>query len=47
MTAFPEWLGQMGLAHCRPILLAHGIDFDSAAHLSEERPVPPRTRPGR
>ena len=36
MTAFPEWLGQVGLAHCRPILQAHGIDFDSAAHLSED-----------
>ena len=28
MTAFPEWLRQVGLAHCRPILQAHGIDFD-------------------
>ena len=36
MTAFPEWLGQMGLAHCRPILQAHGVDFDSAARLSED-----------
>ena len=36
MTAFSEWLGQVGLAHCRPILQAHRIDFDGATHLSEE-----------
>ena len=36
MTAFPEWLRQVGLAHCGPILQAHGIDFDRAANLSED-----------
>jgi len=36
MAAFPEWLGQIGLAHCRAILHAHGIDFDNAARLSED-----------
>jgi class 3 adenylate cyclase/tetratricopeptide (TPR) repeat protein len=34
MTAFPDWLGHVGLAHCRSILQAHGIDFAGAALLS-------------
>ena len=34
MTAFPEWLEQIGLAHCRDTLQANGIDFDSASYLT-------------
>ena len=36
MTAFPEWLEQIGLAHCRETLQANGIDFDSASYLTRE-----------
>ena len=35
MTAFPEWLGQVGLAHCAQVLLENGIDFDVAQGLTE------------
>jgi len=34
MTSFPEWLGQVGLAHCRQILEATCIDFAHAAGLT-------------
>jgi class 3 adenylate cyclase/tetratricopeptide (TPR) repeat protein len=36
MTAFLDWLGQIGLAHCGPALGAEGIDFERAAHLRED-----------
>ena len=36
MTAFPEWLEQIGLSHCRDILQSNGIDFDSASYLTRE-----------
>jgi hypothetical protein len=32
MTSFPEWLGQVGLAHCRQVLEA--IDFAAAKRLT-------------
>ena len=35
MTTFPEWLGQIGLAHCAQVLLENGIDFDVAQGLTE------------
>ncbi len=35
MTAFPEWLGQVGLAHCAQALIENGIDFDVAQGLTE------------
>jgi class 3 adenylate cyclase/tetratricopeptide (TPR) repeat protein len=34
MTSFAEWLGQVGLAHCRQALETIGIDFASAKHLT-------------
>ena len=36
MTSFPEWLGQVGLAHCRQILGATCIDFAQAARLTSD-----------
>ena len=35
MTAFAEWLGQVGLAHCAQALVENGIDFDIAQGLTE------------
>src|SRR4029450_13221058 len=35
MTAFLEWLGQVGLGHCAQRLLENGIDFDVAPGLTE------------
>jgi class 3 adenylate cyclase/tetratricopeptide (TPR) repeat protein len=35
MSAFLDWLGQVGLAHCAPALIENGIDFDVARSLTE------------
>ena len=35
MTAFVEWLEQVGLAHCTQTLVDNGIDFDVAEGLTE------------
>jgi class 3 adenylate cyclase len=35
VTAFVDWLGQVGLAHCAPALVENGIDFDIAQGLTE------------
>ena len=35
MTAFLEWLGQVGLGHCAQRLIENGIDFDVAPGLTE------------
>jgi len=35
VTAFAEWLGQVGLAHCAQALVENGIDFDIAQGLTE------------
>jgi class 3 adenylate cyclase/tetratricopeptide (TPR) repeat protein len=35
VTAFAEWLGQVGLAHCAELLIQNGIDFDIADGLTE------------